>query len=114
MEFSATRGYVLGYPDGTFRPDQPITRAETVTMINRCLDRAVDEKGLCEGYITWPDNIEGDWYYYDIIEAANHHDYARSKREVEQQDYCYENWTKLQSPIDWKKHETEWLRDLVK
>ena len=114
VEFSATRGYVLGYPDGTFRPDQPITRAETVTMINRCLDRAVDEKGLCEGYITWPDNIEGDWYYYDIIEAANHHDYARSKREVEQQDYCYENWTKLQSPIDWKKHETEWLRDLVK
>lgn len=114
VEFSATRGYVLGYPDGTFRPDQPITRAETVTMVNRCLDRAVDEEGLCEGYTVWPDNPKGDWYYYDMIEATDYHDFSRSKRKVEDQDYRYENWIRIKEPIDWKKHEVEWHRNLSK
>lgn len=114
VEFAATRGYVLGYPDGSFRPDQPITRAETVTMVNRCLDRAVDEEGLCEGYTVWPDNPKGDWYYYDMIEATDYHDFSRSKRKVEDQDYRYENWTRIKEPIDWKKHEIEWHRNLSK
>lgn len=110
IEFAAARGYVIGYPDGSFRPDQPITRAETVTMVNRCLKRVVDEEGLVEGYITWPDNEPGTWYYHEILEAANYHDYTRSKRPVDGQSYFCENWKKLRDPIDWQKHEQEWVR----
>ena len=109
VEFAATRGYVVGYPDGYFRPDRDITRAETVTMVNRCLRRAVDEIGLTEDYLTWPDNQKGSWYYYEIIEAANYHDYARSERPVENHSYTYENWTYLHELIDWAYVEREWI-----
>jgi len=114
VEHAATRGYVLGYPDGTFRPDKPISRAETVTMVNRCLDRAVDEEGLIEGYVTWSDNLPAEWYYFEIIEAANYHDFTRSERPVDQQDYCYEDWFVIESPIDWQRHEQQWLKELVR
>ena len=113
VEFAATRGYVIGYPDGSFRPDQAITRAETVTMVNRCLKRAVDNEGLIDDYFPWPDNPPTEWYYYELIEAANYHDYVRSKRPVDEQVYNYENWTVIHEPINWKRHEQEWLRDLV-
>lgn len=110
IEFAATRKYVIGYPDGSFKPEQDITRAETVTMVNRCLQRAVDEEGLTEEYITWPDNLTGTWYYYEILEAANYHEYQRSGRDVEGQIYKYENWTEWLEPIDWVKVEQEWIR----
>lgn len=109
IEFSAARKYVIGYPDGTFRPDRDITRAETVTMVNRCLHRAVDEEGLIGNYITWPDNPVSEWYYYEIIEAANYHDYERSDRDVAEQIYHYENWLLLHEPIDWAWVERNWV-----
>jgi hypothetical protein len=109
VAFSEARKYVLGYPDGTFRPDQDINRAETVTMVNRCLKRAVDSKGIMDDCITWPDNLADSWYYYEIIEAANYHDYVRSHREVEEQTFNYEDWTYLYPPIDWAWVEREWL-----
>jgi len=65
IEFNELRGYVSGYPDGTFRPDAPITRAEAVTMINRLLHRIVDAEGL-EGVAhikNGPGNQPGAWYY---------------------------------------------------
>lgn len=109
IEFSAARKYVIGYPDGTFKPDQHITRAETVTMVNRCLHRAVDNDGLIAGYISWPDNKSSDWYYYDIIEAANYHNFKRSNRIVKNQTYHYENWSDVLEPIDWAWVEREWV-----
>jgi len=109
IDFSAVRRYVIGYPDGTFRPDQDITRAETVTMVNRCLQRSVDEEGLTEEYINWPDNTADAWYYYEILEAANYHDYLRSDRPAEEQAFCHEDWTELIDPIDWAYVEKEWI-----
>lgn len=111
IEFAAERGYVVGYPDGTFRPNEPITRAETAAMINRCLHRNVDEKGLAgvTEFIDYPDNTPGKWYYYDIVEASNYHDYERSNRPVENQTYKAENWTKYKTPIDWEKIGREWI-----
>ncbi len=114
VEFTATRKYVIGYPDGTFKPDQYITRAETVTMVNRCLHRAVDKSGLMYDYITWPDNLRTDWFYFEIIEAANYHDYTRSDRKIKNQNYNYENWSRVRKPIDWKKHEASWTPILEK
>ncbi len=114
IEFAATRRYVVGYPDGTFRPDRPITRAETVTMVNRCLKRSVDEEGLVEGYLTWPDNEPDAWYYYEIIEAANYHSYVRSDRVALYRTHRTEDWTELLPLIDWRRHEQEWLRELVR
>ncbi len=69
-------GFVQGYEDGTFRPDDFITRAEAITIINRVTSRHVTAGGLIEGYKTWPDIAETDWYYYDIIEATNSHSYG--------------------------------------
>lgn len=107
---AAARGWVLGYPDGKFRPDQNISRAETVAMVNRILTRAVDQEGLTGKYLNWTDNYTNSWYYYDMLEAGNYHDYSRSKRPVSQQSYCYENWTALNDPIDWAAMEQQWIR----
>ena len=114
INFAATRGYVIGYPDGTFRPDEPLNRASMVTMVNRLLRRAVDDQGLQSDPINWPDNPPGTWFYHEFLEAANYHAYTRSNREVEDQTYKYEDWTELLPPIDWKRHETEWIRDYAK
>lgn len=114
IEFAATRKYVVGYPDGTFKPDKPITRAETVTMVNRCLKRCVDEHGLVEGYLTWPDNEPDAWYYYEIIEAANYHSYVRSDRDTQYRTHKTEDWIELHPLIDWRRHEQEWLRELIR
>ena len=68
-----------GYPDGTFRPDQPITRAETMANINRALGRGVGVGSLLGKYREWPDNPRGAWYYYEVIEASNSHFYTGSR-----------------------------------
>ena len=109
VEFAAMRRYVLGYPDKTFRPDQHITRAETVTMVNRALCRGVDEEGLLPGRINWPDNHPGTWYYYQILEAANCHCFERSDRPIDDQTFFSENWTELLPLIDWKTAEEKWI-----
>jgi hypothetical protein len=72
-------GWITGYADGTFKPNQYITRAEAITIINRMLNRGVDAAGLIEGFKAWPDNISGQWYYYDVIEATNDHEYTGAR-----------------------------------
>ncbi|HMM05421.1 MAG TPA: S-layer homology domain-containing protein [Clostridiales bacterium] len=72
-------GWIEGYPDGTFRPDQPITRAETMAIINRMLNRGVDADGLITGFKIWTDNPSEAWYYYDVIEATNDHEYTGAR-----------------------------------
>lgn len=109
IDHAATRKYILGYTDGTFKPDQKITRAETVTMVNRLVGRNVDETGLISGYIRWPDNKAGIWSYYEMIEATTYHDYQRSDRKAQNQPFYAENWTEVLTPIDWAKAEQEWI-----
>lgn len=89
IELAAGNGWILGYPDGTFRPQQNITRAETVTMLNRVLERSsLTAANLLPGMITFTDVSATDWYYVAIQEAANSHEYTRSSLGVE-------TWTKL-------------------
>lgn len=110
IEHAATRGWVLGYSDGTFRPDRNITRAETVAMINRILERAVNREGLLKKCVDWSDNYAESWYFYNMLEAGNYHDYGRSGTFVEKQNYLYERWITLYDTIDWSAMEKEWIR----
>ena len=70
------KGWVKGYPDMTFKPDQDITRAESMTLINNVLERAVSKENIHPDAIFWPDINEGDWYYEIVMEATNSHDYT--------------------------------------
>ncbi|MGG6314288.1 S-layer homology domain-containing protein [Paenibacillus macerans] len=80
---AANKGWINGYTDGTFKPDQYITRAEAAKFINSVLNRKVDKDGIHEDAKMWPDNIYGMWYYYEILEATNHHEYSREEPGVE-------------------------------
>lgn len=96
-------GWVGGYPDGTFRPNNNITRAEVMSLVNRVLDREVDEDGMLDDMFTWIDNEPGTWYYEAVQEATNSHDYERKDAD------SLETWTKINDPIDWDKIEAELL-----
>ena len=99
IERAAAFGWISGYPDGTFRPDARITRAEAMTMINRVLCRMPQSKSdLLDSMVTWPDNKPSDWHYLAVQEATNSHDFDR-KGEVG------ESWTKLTSVPDWKRYQ---------
>ena len=74
---AAANGWVTGYPDGTFRPDQYVTRAEAVTMVNRMLGRNPEVLTVTTGMNVFSDNDPAEWYYIQIQEAANGHDYVR-------------------------------------
>lgn len=96
---AAALGWIQGYDDGTFRPNQYITRAQTVTMINRVLCRLPeDEDDLLPGMSVWTDCREGDWCYLAIQEATNSHDYVTKDR-------VYETWTDLNRAPDWSRYE---------
>lgn len=85
----AKMGWINGYPDGSFRPDATITRAEMMAMINRALDRTPKSvSDLLSGMKTWSDNANTDaWYYLDVQEATNSHTYTKSG--------THETWKKL-------------------
>lgn len=74
---AAERGLLGGYPDGTVRPNATITRAESCAVVNRTLDRRPDAKHLLPvGEMrVWPDNPADGWYYADMQEATNGHEY---------------------------------------
>ena len=96
---AAALGWIAGYPDGTFRPNDYITRAQAMTMINRVLCRMPqDEEDLLGSMVVWPDNKPTDWHYLAVQEATNSHDFKR-KGEVG------EKWTKLTSAPDWTKYQ---------
>ena len=99
-------GLIEGYPDGTFRPDASITRAEACTIVNRTLGRAPHEDHLLpeEEMITWPDNLYGAWYYADMQEATNSHDYDWIRVSGER----VEEWTEKLPERDWAALEQEW------
>jgi hypothetical protein len=100
------QGWVNGFGDGTFRPDQQITRAEVAALVNRALDgRPECHTDLLEGMVTWPDNMNQDaWYYLYIQEATNSHYYERKA------DGIHETWTQLIEPRNWRLLERPYSR----
>ena len=103
---AADAGIIEGYPDGTFGPQKQITRAEAVTMVNRTLDRHPDPDHFLEDMLVWPDNLDTEaWYYADIQEATNSHEYQVKK---DAQGNEYEVWTKILPIRDWEALEKEW------
>jgi hypothetical protein len=77
---ATTAGWIEGYPDGTFAPANDITRAEAMRIINRVLNRGVDENSELLAFRAWPDNTDKSaWFYYDVIEATNAHTYSGSR-----------------------------------
>ncbi len=106
---AASLGWIYGDGDGKFRPEAYITRAEAMSFVNRVLKRGVDKEGLSEDAIQWRDNADlSAWYYYDVLEATNSHEYARTDRPIKNQIFCAENWVKLKENRDWKAMEAEW------
>ena len=118
-----TKGWVNGYTDGTFKPLNPIRRDETVKIFNAYLGRGVDAKGLSalheyvhsgvasnntengtDEYMTWPDVTADQWAYYEIIEAANDHEYATDPTAAK--GYTVpETWTKCWIDERWRYHD---------
>lgn len=74
---AANKGWVNGYLDGTFKPDQYITRAEFVTLVNNVLSRRVHKENILPEARKFPDLLETMWYYEDMMEAVNSHLYLR-------------------------------------
>ena len=95
---AANKGWINGYPDSTFRPDQYITRAEAMTPVNRVLNRLPEKsEDLLDDMIKWPDNADASvWYYLAVQEATNSHDYS-DKSDADK----YEKWTKIRDARDW-------------
>jgi len=95
---AAVNGWVQGYSDGTFRPNQAITRAEATAMINRISGRLVERtEDLLPNMRTWPDNANvNEWYYFYIQAATN--SYTFQRRGV---DNAFERWVALIPSPDW-------------
>ncbi len=78
IDSAVIKGWLLGYEDGSFRPDQPIKRSEAVTIVNRMLHRVADKAYIeanMDDVLTYPDLDESYWAYYEILEASNWHDH---------------------------------------
>ena len=101
ISIAANHGWIKGYEDGSFKPDQKITRAETMTLVNRVLNRLPETKDdLHKDMKTWIDNMdETAWYYLAVQEATNSH-YFKNKTSTK-----FEQWTDLRDTRDWSELE---------
>ena len=97
ISIAANHGWIKGYEDGSFKPDQKITRAETMTLVNRVLKRLPETKDdLHKDMKTWPDNQnESAWFYLAVQEATNSH-YQKLKK-----DGIHETWESMRETRDW-------------
>ena len=97
---AAAYGWIEGYDDGTFRPDDCITRAEAMTLINRVLNRVHrNHTTLLEGMAEWSDNKDTSaWYYTAVQEATNSNEY-------EHINSVYKKWSSLKENRDWSVYE---------
>lgn len=103
---AAEAAIINGYSDGTFRPNQNITRAQAMAIFNRVLGRAPDKDHMLPGMTTWPDNMDRSaWYYADVQEATNSHDY---EIQTDSEGNTYEVWTSILPVRDWAAFENEW------
>ena len=97
---AAALGWVQGYQDGSYRPNNSITRAQVVTMINRVLCRMPEENAdLLKGMSSFTDCAEDDWCYLAIQEATNSHGYKTKSGSI------HEKWTDLNTAPDWSRFE---------
>ena len=97
ISIAYNNGWITGYPDGTFGPQRDITRAETMTLVNRVLNRQPEtEDDLLPNMTVWTDNANPNaWYYLAVQEATNSH-YYKFKTNSK-----YEKWTELRETRDW-------------
>ena len=97
----SSMGIITGYPDGTFRPNAAITRAETMTLVNRVLNRQPEtEDDLLPNMTVWTGNANPKaWYYLAVQEATNSHHYKFKTNSK------YEKWTELRETRDWTQLE---------
>ena len=97
ISIAYNNGWITGYPDGTFGPQRDITRAETMTLVNRVLNRLPEtEDDLLPNMTVWTDNANPNaWYYLAVQEATNSH-YYKFKTNSQ-----YEKWTELRETRDW-------------
>lgn len=96
---AANNGWVNGYEDGSFRPQNKITRAETISLVNRVLNRKPETaEDLLENMTKWTDNADTNaWYYLAVQEATNSHYYEYKENSQ------YEKWTELRETRDWSE-----------
>ena len=101
ISIAYNNGWITGYPDGTFGPQRDITRAETMTLVNRVLNRQPEtEDDLLPNMTVWTDNANPKaWYYLAVQEATNSHYYEFKTNSQ------YEKWTALRETRDWKAPE---------
>ena len=101
ISIAYNNGWITGYPDGTFGPQRDITRAETMTLVNRVLNRQPEtEDDLLPNMTAWTDNANPKaWYYLAVQEATNSHYYEFKTNSQ------YEKWTELRETRDWKAPE---------
>ena len=101
ISIAYNNGWITGYPDGTFGPQRDITRAETMTLVNRVLNRQPEtEDDLLPNMTVWTDNANPNaWYYLAVQEATNSH-YYKFKTNSK-----YEKWTELRETRDWTQLE---------
>lgn len=97
ISIAYNNGWINGYPNGTFGPQRDITRAETMTLVNRVLNRQPEtEDDLLPNMTVWTDNANPNaWYYLAVQEATNSH-YYKFKTNSK-----YEKWTELRETRDW-------------
>ena len=97
---AANNGWIYGYTDGTFRPNNKITRAEAMTLVNRVLKRLPETaEDLHNDMIKWSDNSDTSaWYYLAVQEATNSHYYDLTENK-------HEKWSKLRETRDWTELE---------
>ena len=101
IEAAREMGFVDGYTDGTFRPDDYVTRAEAMKIINRTLDRVPHKNHLLSDMIVWSDNKNrSKWYYAEVQEATNSHVYIW--------DDLHEIWVRILDVRDWAALEKTW------
>ena len=105
IQAAAELKLIEGFDDGTFRPDDYITRAQACAIINRTLGRVPDaDRMSIRPLVTWPDCDEDAWYYADMMEATNSHDYQWITVGGEKT----EKWTKKLPQRDWAALEHTW------
>ena len=105
VQAAKDHGIIGGYPDGSFQPNEFISRAEACSIVNRTLDRIPHEDHLLPvaEMNNWPDNLEGAWYYADMQEATNGHEYEW----ITDDGKTVEDWTGELPEIDWDEVERE-------
>ena len=109
---AAKLGWVSGYNNGTYYPDNAITRAEFMTIVNRLMERVPEsvEDILVDVMVRWVDNANPSaWYYLAVQEATNSHKPEYKDDKVPGLEFAYEKWVEMIENYDWLALEQTWV-----